>query len=157
MNEDKKKQALEKLKSVEPRNYWNTSGLGKDSFPLKPDPKSTPNKVIKKDKQGNVKVRIPVEPENEWWIDSKEDQYDFWVWLDRNSTHDGKMEPMQQSEIGKMFGCSATKIHFIIKQAIEKLKASDNHLVLAEYLKEDPEDEAISVNASDYDTDTDYE
>lgn len=143
--EELKKRAFERLKSVEPRNYWNTSGAGKDTFPEKPDPKSIP----KKTKEG----RIPTEPENPWWIDSEEDMYDFWVWLDRNSTPDGKMESMQQAEIAKLLGCSPTKIHFIIKEAIQKLKDNNLHYILLEHMGEDPSGEAITINAADYDSD----
>jgi len=157
MDESLKKKAIEKLKNVKPRNYWNTTGADKETFPIKPNPKNIPKKITKKDIHGNVKVRIPVEPENEWWIDSKIDNYDFWVWIARNSTSDGKIEPMQQSEIGKMFGCSATKIHFIIKHTIEKLKANGYHLILADYLSENLQSKSISANTSNYDNNSDLE
>lgn len=148
--EEKKKKAQALLDEVEPNNYWNTSGIGKDAFPTEPDPKSIP----KRTKEG----RIPTEPENPWWINSEEDMYDFWVWVDRNSTPDGKMEPLQQSEIAKLLGCSPKKVHFIIKEAIEKLKENNLHLLLLEHLKEDPTGEAITIDANQFDTDdSDFE
>lgn len=133
------------IRGVKPRNYWNTCGKDRDSIPAEPCKDSIPQK----DERG----RITREPDNEWWIDSKEDNYCFWQWLARNSSPDGRMEPLQQNEIAKLFGCSPTKIHFIIKEAINKLKAKGLHLVLKDYIVSDPTDGAgdlpIDVNSTD--------
>lgn len=133
------------IRGVKSRNYWNTCGRDLDEIPGKP----CANSIPQKDEKG----RITREPENEWWIDSPEDNYCFWQWVQRNSTPDGKMEPMQQNEIAKLFGCSPTKIHFIIKEALNKLKAKNLHLILKDYALTEPEggsmDLPIDPNSQD--------
>lgn len=79
------------------------------------------------------KGNVPVDPECEWWINSEEDNYCWWTYLKRNTHPDGSMTPMMQSEIAKLFGCSCTKIHFILKQALHKLKDSGNLETFVEY------------------------
>lgn len=151
-----KKRAVEKLKNVEPRNYWNTSGKGRDCFPDEPDPKSIPKYRIKRDQKGKeISRSIPVEPENPWWIDSEENQHDFWIWVNQRSLPDGRMEPLQQNEIAKYFGCSATKIHFIIKDAFVKLKANGSIYALMDYLSHESKNKAITVNPNELDKDSD--
>lgn len=142
--EKRKKVALKRLTTVEPRNYWNTSGKDREFFPNKPSTNSVPlfddnGKVVK-------------EPKNPWWINSKEDQYDFWIWLVNNTNPDGTMEGLQQSEIARLLGCSATKVHFIIKNAIEKLKQNDLHWVLLDYMSTEPENvDSPEIDISSYD------
>jgi hypothetical protein len=141
--EKQRKAALRRLKTVEPRNYWNTSGKNREFFHAKPNPNSVPLR----DENG----KIVKDPKNPWWIDSKDDQYDFWIWLDRNSNPDGSMDGLQQNEIAKLLGCSATKVHFIIKNAIEKLKDNGLHWVLLDYIQAEPEmEDSPEIDFSPY-------
>lgn len=180
----RKKEIIEKIASVQPRNYWNTSGkerefmrslqdpdttaIPKKEFPHCKSCKKSEYKILKTYQQlcdiecqrcglitMGVQGRITKEPENPWWIDSPEHGYCFWRWLQDKSTPDGKMEPMQQGEIAKLFGCSATKIHFIIKEAIQKIKAKGLDEVLVDYASSDPQNEAIRPDVSKYDSDSD--
>lgn len=148
MDKDKR-ESIKKLNSIKPRNYWNTSGSAREFMRSKEDPDFTA--IPTKDANG----RITKEPENPWWIDSPEHGYCFWTWLKDKSFADGKMEPMQQGEIAKLFGCSATKIHFIIKEAIEKIKAKGLDSVLSDYASHEPKGEAIRPDVSKYDNESD--
>lgn len=111
------------------RNYWNTCGKDQDNIPRGPCHSSLPERS----KNG----RIIKEPQNEWWIDSAQDNYCFWQYVQRNSLPDGRMEALQQNEIAKLFGCSATKIHFLLKSAIQKLKESGEIEHLKDFLEVD--------------------
>lgn len=98
----------------EPRNYWNTSGLGKDYLPEQTPPENVPE--LSED------GRILKEPKNEWWINSKDHHFCFWKYVESMSNMDGTMEPLLQADIAKLFGCSSTKVHFMLKEALENLK-----------------------------------
>jgi hypothetical protein len=111
------------------RNYWVTCGKEKEKIEKGPCSNSVPER--------SATGRIIKEPDNEWWINSERDGYCFWRWIQRNSLPDGRMDAMQQNEIAKLFGCSATKIHFIIKEAIEKLKNNGNIDLLKDFLEPD--------------------
>lgn len=140
----------------ESRTYWNTSGKDKEYFPKEPRPESIPTL--------NEAGKVVKEPEDEWWINSKKDKYCFWSYIKRNSHPDGKMEPLLQSEIAELFGCSSTKVHFILKEALENLLGSE-HLQGLEDLFEESQADAEdmtdstsvlnSVDIPDYD-DSDY-
>lgn len=112
---------------LEPRNYWNTSGKGKEFFPTEPRPDSIP--VMSKS------GRIIQDPKDEWWINSAEHNYCFWSFLKSRSQPDGTMEPLLQSEIADLFGCSSTKIHFMLKEALDKLMAPENMKILQSLLE----------------------
>lgn len=105
-----------------PRNYWNTSGLKKEFFPSEPRPESIPTL--------NKHGRVIQEPQDEWWINSKEHNYCFWSYIRDKSQPDGTMEPLLQSEMSKLFGCSSTKVHFMLKEAMDKLLTAENIEVL---------------------------
>lgn len=182
MNE-RKREALRKLSKVQPRNYWNTSGVNQEYMrsAKNPDPTCEPEKQIAscekchsnnwsiqkiKGPAWDVKCndcqhemlsvhgRISKEPENPWWVDSPESGFCFWRWIQSRSTEDGKMEPMQQHEIARHLGCSATKVHFIIKEAIKKIKAEGYDEILIEYMGGDVEGEPIRPDATLYDSDS---
>ena len=87
------------------------------------------------------KGNILKEPDCEWWINSAEDNYCFWSYIKRNSFTDGTMKPLKQSEIAKLFGCSSTKIYFILKEAVDKLKESEHLPLLAKFYEELDEQE----------------
>lgn len=147
MNE-RKKEALKKLEKVKARNYWNTSGSKREFMRSKedPDPECVPNK----DPRG----RIAKEPVNPWWIDSPDHGYCFWKWVKDRSTSDGKMDPLQQHEIARLLGCSATKIHFIIKEAIKKIKDQGFDEILGEYVGAEASNEPIRPDVSGFDEDS---
>ena len=86
----------------------------------------------------NEKGKLVKEPECPWWIDSEKDNYCFWRYLQNNSLPDGKMDSQLQNEIADKFACSSTKIHFILKEAVEKLKDSEYLDVLSDLAEEDP-------------------
>jgi hypothetical protein len=126
----------------EPRNYWNTVGKDKEFFPETPRVESIPTL----NKQG----RVLDEPKDEWWINSLENQYCFWSYIKSKSHVDGTMEPLLQSEIADLFGCSSTKVHFMLKEAMDKLMSEDNMKILQDLFKlteEEPTQEAQSTFA----------
>lgn len=94
------------------RNYWNT--IKADFFPTKPRPESIPKL--------NSKKQVIDPPKDPWWVNSKEDHYCFWTFLKRHSGPDGRFEPLMQSEIASYLGYSNSKIHFLVKEALDELK-----------------------------------
>jgi hypothetical protein len=123
------------LSDFTPRNYWNTSGKNTEYFPTEPRMDSIP--VF--NKQG----RVLQEPKDEWWINSKEHNYCFWSFIRSRSQPDGTMEPLLQSEIAELFGCSSTKVHFMLKEAMDKLMSDENMNILQnlmELVQAEPED-----------------
>jgi len=144
MSADKPDLKLIKTKKLpkESRTYWNTVGADKEFYPKEPRPESIPQTIVKTIK-GVEKTIVVKEPKDEWWINSKKDNYCFWSYIKRNSHSDGKMEPLLQSEIAELFGCSSTKVHFILKEALENLLGSvhlDDIGDLFEESQKDPED-----------------
>lgn len=126
-------------KPAEPRNYWNTSGKNAEFFPTEPRADSIP--VL------NKHGRVIQEPADKWWINSKEHNYCFWSYIRSQSQPDGTMEPLLQSEIAKLFGCSSTKVHFMLRQAMKKLKSKPNRVILEallELTQDDPEEGQVS-------------
>jgi hypothetical protein len=89
----------------------------------------------------NARGRVVQEPACPWWIDSEKHNYCFWKFIQENSLPNGKMDSLLQNEIAQTFGCSSTKIHFIVKDAVQKLKASDKKGVLAELSSEQASDQ----------------
>lgn len=130
-SDDRKKSLtlLEKeldLATIKARNYWNTVGKNKEYFPSEPRPESIPT--------FNKHGRVLVEPKDEWWINSKNHNFCFWSYLRDNSQPDGTMEPLLQSEIADLFGCSSTKVHFMLKEAMDKLMSDENMKILQNLL-----------------------
>lgn len=128
------------LVDLKARNYWNTVGKNKEFFPSEPRPDSIPTF----NKQG----RVLQEPQDEWWINSKEHNYCFWSYLRDNSQPDGTMEPLLQSEIAELFGCSSTKVHFMLKEAMDKLMSEENMKILQNLLnltEEEPQEHNVEI------------
>lgn len=146
MSTDDKRPALTLINTpteVPPRNYWNTAGAGKEYFPAEPRANSVPTL--------NKAGRVITEPEDEWWINSKEDHYCFWEYVRKNSQPDGTMEPLLQSEIAELFGCSSTKVHFMLKEAMDRLTTDENMQILQDMFElciEEPSDEPIHMEAA---------
>lgn len=114
----------DEVKALEGRNFFNSCPQKFEYLPEAP----CPHGQAQRDDNG----KITKEPSCDWYIESERDNYCFWSFIRRRSDPDGNMLPMLQSEIAAMFGCSPTKIHFIIKDALQKLK--DNGYL--EYLAE---------------------
>lgn len=110
------------LADIKLRNFWNTCPLQLEQFP---------ESACNFGKQ-SAKARSDTKVPCEWAVNSKEHHYCFWKWLRENSNNDGTMRPMMQSEISELMDCSSTKIHFIIKDAIRKLKKGSYAHILAE-------------------------
>jgi hypothetical protein len=125
MSNDPKLSLLNTPKEVQPRNYWNTSGKNREFFPTEPLPNSIP--IF--NKQG----RIIEEPTNEWWINSATHHYCFWSYLKEKSQPDGAMEPLLQSEIAKLMGCSVAKLHSMLHDAMAALTSEENLKVLESF------------------------
>lgn len=142
MASDNPKQGLSlinTLPEVQPRNYWNTSGKNLEYFPTEPRANSTPTL----NKQG----RVIQEPKDDWWINSKKHQYCFWTYLRDKSQPDGTMEPLLQSEISELFGCSSTKIHFMLREAMGRLTIPENMEILQnlfDLTEDDPGEDNIA-------------
>lgn len=117
----------ESLREVESNNFWNTCPLKLDSLPTKPCGLGYESSKVKSNS-------IPSCP---WWVNSKKHNYCFWRWVRDNSSEDGRMDPLLQNEIAKLFGCSSTKVHFILKEAMESLKNNEHLGVLADYAHSD--------------------
>jgi len=100
------------LDGVKSRNFWNTCPLKLDALPEEECELG----------QQSARARSDAKVPCEWSINSKEHNYCFWKWLRANSHKDGTMRPMMQSEIADQMGCSSTKVHFILKDGIKKLK-----------------------------------
>lgn len=130
------------LSDLKYRNYWNTAGLNKEYFPSEPRQESIPTF----NKQG----RVIHEPKDPWWINSEDHHFCFWTYIRDKSQSDGTMEPLLQSEIASLFGCSSTKVHFMLKEAMEKLMSDDNMKILQnlfELTKEEPFEETIPFSS----------
>jgi hypothetical protein len=136
-DEDSKLTLINTPAGVEPRNYWNTSGKNREFFPTEPLPDSIPT--------FNKHGRVIAEPKNEWWINSKDHHFCFWTYLKDKSQPDGTMEPLLQSEIAKLMGCSITKLHFMLIEAMEHLKSPENMAALMDLndlTEPEPQEEA---------------
>jgi len=70
----------------------------------------------------------------DWFIKSKEAKYCFWVYVKQNSFPNGKMQALHQATIAELENCSATKIHFTLREAFKKLKNHEYADILREYL-----------------------
>lgn len=68
-----------------------------------------------------------------WWINSPDNDNSFWKWVKKRSYPDGHMDPLMQNEIAELLGCSSTKVHFILKEAMEKLRKSKHLHILADF------------------------
>ena len=123
----------EKKKNPEQRNFWNTCPRKLEYLPDCACPQGKESRNLKNEE----KHTCP------WGINSKKHNYCFWKFLYDNSNSDGSIDPMMQNEIAKLFGCSSTKIHFILKEAMEKLKGNKDFEEFKDFqieskLNEDP-------------------
>lgn len=102
-------------------NFWNSCPLKKEYIPSKPCEHGKP--------EYSSSGRVVEEPQCPWWINSEKYCFCFWRYIQDNSKQDGSMRELLQSDLAQLFGCSTTKIHFLMKEAIEefaKLLKSQN-------------------------------
>lgn len=95
-------------------NFWNTCPLELENLPQVTCNLGKP-KIAKDGK-------VSVDPQCEWWINSPKHHYCFWKYIQEKSNPDGSMNELLQSDLAKLFGCSSTKIHFLLKEAMQQLK-----------------------------------
>ena len=127
-----------KLDKLQGRNFFNSCPFKFEYMPEKPCPHG---KV-----ERNAEGKVVKEAACEWYIESKRDNYCFWNFVKRKSDPDGNMRPMLQSEIAEMFGCSPTKIHFIIKEAMQKLKDNGSLDYLRQLSDNIPDEDEEPIN-----------
>lgn len=130
------------LSNLKARNYWNTTGKNKEYFPTEPRPESIPT--------FNKQERVLQEPQDEWWINSRDHNFCFWSYLRDKSQPDGTMEPLLQSEIADLFGCSSTKVHFMLKEAMDKLMSDENMKILQNLLiltEDEPNEHSVEFGS----------
>lgn len=113
------------INKVESNNFWNTCPRNLELLP------TTPCQMGRCQK--NAKGTVVQEAACPWSIDSEEHNFCFWRYIQSSSTPDGKMEPLLQNEIAQLFGCSSTKIHFILKEAFKNLEKSEYLEILADF------------------------
>lgn len=56
-----------------------------------------------------------------WWINSEKHNYCFWKYVNEKSTPEGVLPELTHADLAKLFGWSSTKIHFVLKEAVEEL------------------------------------
>lgn len=101
------------LKKDAPNNFWNSCPLRLEYLPETECDLGKP--ILKNNK-------VPEDPRCEWWINSKKHNYCFWKYINENSDYNGNMKELLQADLAKLFGCSSTKIHFVLKEAMFALK-----------------------------------
>lgn len=125
------------IKSLQSRNFWNTCPKKLDFLPTEPCDLGKAASEMKTD----------ASPPCEWWVNSKEHHYCFWRYIQDVGLPNGKMDPLLQNEIAGLLGCSSTKIHFILKEGLEKLKKSEYLDILSDYNQSETElDAGIDLN-----------
>ena len=65
--------------------------------------------------------KVQEEPACPWWINSPAHNYCFWRYVKDKSDEDGVMRELVQTDLAELFGWSATKTHFVLKQAMVEL------------------------------------
>jgi len=105
-------------------NFWNTCSRKLEYLP------ETPCKIAEES------ISSPRNSQKcEWWINSEDHNFCFWKFIWDRSKNSGNMEPLLQSEIAKLFDCSSTKVHFILRDALEKLQKMPDFRKLLELYK----------------------
>jgi len=116
--------------------FWNKCPLKLELIPNTPCSEGKP--ILDK------KNRLLEEPKCPWWVNSVEDCYCFWRYIQNHSDADGGLKETSQGEIAKLFACSPTRIHFQTKDAmaalVEICKAQELH-----NLKDDGSEEVYSI------------
>lgn len=111
------------LKDIKIRNFWNSCPKKLDALPCESCDLGKKSVTFKPESS----------PPCEWWVNSEKHHYCFWRYLNAVSLTDGKSDPLLQNEIAELLNCSSTKIHFILKAAVEKLKVSQFLDILQDY------------------------
>ena len=142
MDDDKKLKLLTSPEPLEsPNNFWKVCPRKLDYLPESPCAKGCPVIVGKS-------RRVQEDPECPWWINSKEHNFCFWRYIHDQSSVDGVMNELVQSELAHLFGWSNTKTHFILKEAVEELTDALETYRAVELLKEIDDDDYREVMAN---------
>lgn len=92
--------------------------------------------------------RERADPSKDCWINSAAHDFCFWQYVREKSDTDGTMKELVQSELAALFGWSNTKVHFMLKEAMQDL-ADALKLHGAEELLEDfgpsETDDAVAI------------
>lgn len=83
-----------------------------------------------------------------WWVNSPEHGNCLWLYIKDKSGPDGSMSELVQSEIAALLGCSNTKTHFMLKQAMVELIDALHQADARQLLTEDS-DTALDIPHSD--------
>lgn len=100
------REVIQELRKIQPNTFWNTCGSNAES--------------MRDDCECTLKGT-----QSPWYVNSPEHRNCFWRYVSDRSLPNGEMKPLYQHEIADLEGCSPTKVHFTIKEAVEKLKKSD--------------------------------
>lgn len=91
-------------------NFFNTCILNKEYLPEKECPEG-----VLRVKSRNIKGCM-------WFINSEEDKYCFWKWVQRKSDSEGEMTPIPNKEIPELLKLPVTKSSQLLAEAIENFK-----------------------------------
>lgn len=84
----------------------------------------------------------------EWHINSPKHYDCLWIYIIDNSSIDGSMPELVQSEIAQLLGWSNTKTHFMLKQAMAELvEALTNHKANQLISKDQDPDRIVTLNS----------
>lgn len=126
-------------KSNKSHHFWNSCPRKLDYIPKEPCSQGKPTPL--------QNGRITSDPECEWWINSEKHGYCFWRYIRDKSKPDGSMKELLQSDLAVLFGCSSTKIHFILKEAMKELE---------EAIKNSDKIDTDNIDDSDVNNNTPY-
>lgn len=99
-----------------------------------------------------------IKPEQDacpWYINSTKYHNCFWLYVMDNSSIDGSMPELVQSEIAALLGWSNTKTHFMLKQAMVELIDALKKRKANELLSTGPE-QPIDITTFDIDPISNY-
>lgn len=96
------------------RNFFNSCILQKEFLPEKECP------------EGNLGVTSRNIQGCPWYINSLEDHYCFWKWVQRRSDSDGDMTPLANKEIPKLLKIPASNANQLVMEALENLKKTED-------------------------------
>lgn len=109
------------LRTVVPRNFWNTCPR---KLELMPESSCVRGKKAIKNQCGELPCQ--------WGVNSREHHYCFWKYVQEKSAPNGEMDQLMQDEVAKLLDWSSTKVHFMVRSAIKRIKCSKYVRVLAE-------------------------
>lgn len=64
----------------------------------------------------------PLDPADDWYVNSPLDYNDFRIWVARVTDANGRMPALLQRDIAQLLGLSSSKINVAFKEGMAKLK-----------------------------------